>query len=45
MGNQIASMCIKLYKVLGFDFSFKKQAFLSKPSVHVTLKRLVKSDF
>lgn len=41
MGNQIASMCIKLYKMLGFGFSFKKQAFC----VHVTLKRLVKSDF
>lgn len=41
MGNQIASMRVKLYKMLGFGFSFKKQAFC----LHVTLKRLVKSDF
>lgn len=41
MGNQFASVCIKVYKMLGFDFSFKKQA----SCVHVTLKRLVKADF
>lgn len=41
MGNQFASVCINLYKMLGFGFSFKKQAFC----VHVTLKRLVKADF
>lgn len=39
MGNHIASMYIKLYKMLGF--SFKNQAFC----VHITLKILAKYDF
>lgn len=37
--NQIASMCIKPYKMLGFDC--KKQACC----VHGILKKLLKSDF
>lgn len=40
MGNRIATMCIKLYKMLDFGLKFKKQAFC----VHVTLKGLVKPD-
>lgn len=34
MDNQVANMCVKLRKMVGFGFSFKKQVFC----VHGILK-------